>query len=148
MSTAIRRSLPLAISVVVAGGLLFVVARSCVGAASFNYDGHWKGNRNLVSPDANPYILHTVGAVELTIKDNRFDLIEKGIPSSGPVEYLGNHIELHTDSIMLRGIDRASPEVVKDHPDVTVTPQPDGTLLYDNPAAVDHKPLKLIREKK
>jgi hypothetical protein len=103
------------------------------------------GNRNLTLPDTDKYTAYTIGRVTLKITDNKFEATEMGVPISGSVSYEGKKARLQIEKLMLLPLAR---DAAKDHPDIDVTPQPDGTLLYDNPRAVDHKPLALKRQTK
>ncbi|HVT13032.1 MAG TPA: hypothetical protein VHE55_12275 [Fimbriimonadaceae bacterium] len=115
------------------------------GGPEFQYNGSWKGNRNLKLSNVDRYTTYTLGDVSLTIKDNKFDLTEEGIPTSGSVSYAGSHIELHTQYIMNVSIAHEGGDADSNHPTIVVTPQKDGTLLLDDPRAPDGKPVALKR---
>lgn len=127
-----------------APALVLVAIVGC-GGPEFRYNGSWKGNRNLNLPNVDRYTAYTAGDVRLTIKDNKFDLSESGIPTSGDVSYVGDHIELTTKFIMNVSIAHEGADADKKHPEITVTPQKDGTLLFDDPMAPDGKPVALTR---
>lgn len=125
---------------------LVLLALAGCGGPQFQYNGSWKGNRNLNLPDVDRYTAYTAGDVHLTIRDNKFDLSESGIPTSGEVSYEGDHIALRTKFIMNVSIAHEGADADKKHPEITVTPQKDGTLLFDDPMAPNGKPLKLARQ--
>ena len=90
---------------------------------------------------------YTLGWVQLTIKDDKFDMIDRGIPTGGTIEYSNKGIILHTDSLVMLPISHGGPNAKKAHPDIFITPQEDGTLKFDDPMAVDQKSLLLTRDK-
>jgi hypothetical protein len=126
-------------------GVVTLLAFSCAAGPPFNYNGEWMGNRNLTGPNAT--LAYTYGRVTVTIKDNKFDATSAGVPVGGKVSFEGDHIVLHTETYFGQPLSHASEEAVKNHPDVTVKPQMDGTILYLDPAAADGKPLVLKRTK-
>jgi len=87
-----------------------------------------------------------MGRVTLKIKDNKFEMTDKGMPTGGSIRYQGGGIVLQTESLMGLPISR-SPGAGKAHPDITVTPQRDGTLLLSDPMAIDGKQVQLERQK-
>jgi hypothetical protein len=135
VSTAIRRSLPFV------AGLIALSLASCKGG--FKYDGIWTGSRKLTLPGQDQMMATTLGRVTLSITENRFKLSEASIPTEGRIDYRGDHIELTTDTLIEHPL--AGPEVAAQHPTIVVTPQPDGTLLFDNPKSIDGKTVFLVR---
>lgn len=107
------------------------------------YDGTWAGNRNLSRPDIDKYLANTLGSVTLRIHDNTFDLSEASVPIGGNVSFKGDHIELNPTTYISHPI---APSQKAGHPMITVTPQKDGSLLLDNPVAIDGKPVRLVRK--
>ncbi|HWA83894.1 MAG TPA: hypothetical protein VG820_10690 [Fimbriimonadaceae bacterium] len=127
------------------GPILLLALIGC-GGPEFQYNGAWRGNRNLQLPNVDRYTAYTAGDVTLTIKDNKFDLTEAGIPTSGDVAYSGSHIELHTKYIMNVSIAHEGADADQNHPTIVVVPQKDGTLLFEDPRAPDGKPVALKRQ--
>jgi hypothetical protein len=116
--------------------------------AHFDYDGKWVGNRNLDRPDLDKVMRYTAGRVTLDIQSQRFVLTQAGVPTGGEVVYQGDHLELITKTYMDRPLEMAGKDADRMHPTITVTPQEDGSLVLDDPMAIDGKPVKLTREKK
>jgi hypothetical protein len=127
--------------------LLAYVLAGCGSASHFEYDGNWVGNRNLDRPDLNEVMRYTAGRVTLNIHGQRFELTQAGVPTGGEVVYAGDHLELNTKTYFGQGLEKAGKDAEKMHPTITVTPQTDGSLLFDDPMAIDGKPIKLTREK-
>jgi hypothetical protein len=128
--------------------LACVLSIGCSGEPKFIYIGTWHGNRNLTLPEADRYTAKSLGEVTLVIKDNgRFELNEMGIPSKGEVDFSPDHAELHIKEFMQRPVEARGANAEKEHPDIKLTPQEDGSLLFDNPVAVDGKPLGLNKIK-
>lgn len=123
-----------------------LVALSCLQGPRFSYNGSWEGHRKL-PPGPNLYADNTIGTVTLKITDNRFQLTSEGVPTSGTMGSTGDHVVLHRDTVMGLPMSHAGPNGALAYPDIRVTPQPDGTLLFDDPKAIDGKPLKLSRAK-
>jgi hypothetical protein len=125
-----------------------VIATLVVGCGpSFNYNGEWRGNRNLNMPEATKEIAFTLGRVVLTIKDNRFDLNSGGAPTTGSISYGSDGATLHPEMWMGQPLSRQPPEVQQAHPDLQIKAQGDA-LMFDDPMAIDHKALKLVRTTK
>jgi hypothetical protein len=103
------------------------------------------GNRNLAGP--NPEIAYTLGRVTLTIKDNHFDSTSGGLPTGGSVIYEGGHAVLHAETIAGVPLSHAGSQAEKSHPDIIVRPQRGGMLSFEDPRALDDKPLILKRTK-
>ena len=122
-------------------------ATGCNSKPKFIYDGSWHGNRNLTLPDTDRYTATTIGDVSLSVKETRYELSEMGIATAGNVVYKGDHVELQPTELMERPLNRQSPDAARAHPDIKITPQPDGSILFDNPAAVDGKPVGLNKVK-
>lgn len=136
------------LAVALGAAVLILLAKSCATGPGFDYNGTWEGNRRLSNPGADPDALYTLGWVQLTIKDSRFNLLEGGMATGGPVRFEGDHIVLHRETILNnQPIGRAGPDAEKKYPDISVTPQKDATLLFSNPAAIDGKPVVLMRKK-
>lgn len=119
-----------------------------MGGPRFNYGGDWIGNRNLDLPGTDKYTALTLSQVTLNVKGNRFIRTEAGMVYGGSIDYTGDHIELHTDSFMDRPLKEQGADAEKMHPAIKVTPQKDGTLLFDDPRALDGKPVVLKRKGK
>jgi hypothetical protein len=145
VSTAIRRSLPFALAGIAVAAVIGMIAYARTVGPSFDYNGDWIGNRNLSGP--NPEIAYTLGRVTLSVKDNHFESTSGGFPTDGSVSYEGDHIVLHTERVIGVPVSHASTDAAKNHPDVIVSPRKDGTLLFQDPMALDGKPVALKRTK-
>lgn len=124
--------------------LLILAAAGC-GSSGFDYNGKWTGNRNLNRPDLDDVIRYTAGKVDLDIHDNRFTMIQMGIPVGGEVNRQGDHLELIAKTYMNQPLSAAGGDAEKMHPPIKVTAQKDGTLLVDDPMAIDGKTVVLKR---
>lgn len=91
-------------------------------------------------------VRYTAGRVTLKVQGNKFEKTEAGIPTGGEVTYRTGYIELRTNSFMKLPLEAQGKDADKMHPVITVTPQPDGTLLLDDPRSVDGKAVKLERQ--
>ena len=132
---------------VVAAILVWILVASLRTHTSFDYNGQWTGNRHLI-PGEDRYATYTLGQVDLKIQDEKFDLVDAGLPTSGKIDYEGDHIVLHTDSVLNLPLSHGGPNAAQAHPDIVMKGNADGTLTFDDPAAVDHKPLVLKRKPK
>ena len=128
------------------GCALLLAGCGCGSGPKFIYDGEWHGNRNLTLPDTPPDIAKSAGDVNLIIRDRRYELSEAGIPTTGEVVHADGHAVLHPKEVMMRPIPTDEKEKAK-YPDIKITPQEDGSLLFDNPAASHLKPLGLNKVK-
>lgn len=116
------------------------------GGRSFDYNGDWQGNRNLNLPDQPASIAYTIGRVTLAIKDNRFQLTEAAIPSSGSIGYSGDGAELLVERRFDVPLERSGDAKLYERK-IRIRPQADGSLLYEDPLAPDGKPVKLTRRR-
>ncbi len=67
----------------------------------YQWDGQWSGNRNYpVKTGDNPVVAHTLGKVDLTLKDGRYELFEGGIPRSGVFDRGGATLKLTSTLVM------------------------------------------------
>jgi hypothetical protein len=86
--------------------------------------------------------------VNLVIRDGHFDLTEAGTPpTAGKVIAEDGHVLLETTHIANQPLEVASQNAAKEHPIIKLTPQEDGSLLFDNPVAIDGKPVGLNKIK-
>src|SRR5688500_10319750 len=114
--------------------LIAVLVLGCSGSKSFKYEGEWMGNRNIpASPDMPETVRYTAGRVTLTIKESKFEMTQAGVPTGGEVAYHPDHVELTTKTYMERPIDHQGKDAHLMHPIIHVTPQPDGSILVDDP---------------
>ncbi len=128
-----------------AAAILAVVVVSLLAGPRFHYDGEWEGHRPLpAGPD--PYATYTAGWVVLKIRGTRFDLTTAGVPLGGYTTSAGNGLILHIQTIMNLPLSREGSDAEANHPDISVKPQPDGTLSFDDPKAVDGKLVVLKRK--
>ena len=108
-------------------------------APEFNWEGNWSGRREVQGkPGSDPGIIETLRQVKLTIKGDSFELIEEGMPRSGPVRVSGRTAHLETAAVLGR-----TPQ--KSYPDVVLTANEDGTLTLKDPLR-ENEPVQLKRE--
>jgi hypothetical protein len=120
----------------------------CGCGHSFNFVGRWLGNRNLKpKPGQDPRVIYTIGRVELWVEDNgRFKLSEGGVPKDGTIHYRDNKAFLRATSIFMVPMEQASKPIQDKNVEMILTPQPDGTILFEDPGDTFNKPVKLNRE--
>ena len=112
-----------------------VAALSCLSSPGFNFEGEWEGHRQLDRPGVNPAAVYTLGWVVLKVRGSRFELESGGMPSTGTITGGGNQIVLHTDSFMQKPLEMQAGNPDKNHPEIRVTGQADGTVLFDDPSS-------------
>jgi hypothetical protein len=108
--------------------------------STFDYEGEWMGNRKLDRPDLDEVMRYTLGRVTLSVKDRHFELSSAGVPTAGKIDFTPDHAELTIDTTFERPAERQ-------HPKIKLTPQPDGSVVLDDPESIDSKPVKLVRQK-
>jgi hypothetical protein len=105
----------------------------------FKWEGEWRGTRNVqVQPGTDPSIAETLRQVKLRINGGSFELIEEGMPRSGPVRFSGQTAYLETAAVLGR-------QPQKPVPEITLTANQDGTLTLVDPLK-ENEPVQLKRE--
>ncbi len=121
---------------------LLLAAWSC--GPTFNYEGRWTGNRDIAVPKGEDKILyHSLGKVTLTIRNDTFEMTNSEVPIGGHIQWRSGAIDLTPEILMkvpLPGREKAK------HPAIKATPQTDGSLKIEDPAAIDGRPVILRRE--
>jgi hypothetical protein len=133
-------------SISAAGLVLLVLLPSGCGP-QFNFDGTWKGNRNLpIKNGENPGVVRTLGQVTLTIEGSRFKLAEMGIPMDGSFTVRDGKGFLKIESRAGTPIDKEPAEIQKQMKEIELTPRKDGKLDYFDPGGFFDSPVTLTRE--
>ena len=117
---------------------------------SFNFNGTWKGNRNLaVKPGENPFALKTMGQVTLIVDRIGFKLVEAGIPMEGTFRTENGKGYLKIESRLGTPITREPPEIQDQFKaEIVLTPRKDGKLDFFDPANTFFpEPVPLVRER-
>lgn len=84
-------------------------------------------------------MLDQVSQFKLSIQpDGTFTAEDAGLPESGSWQVVKDHAEFSVQKVMGQPVDGAN-----NKPLITVTPQPDGTLLWKDPAGFDPDGLTL-----
>jgi hypothetical protein len=116
--------------------IVVLVALSC--GSSTNWQGEWIGERQVQArPGADPMVVLTLKQVKLTIKDSSYELIQEGIPRSGPIRTSGKNATLIAAAV-------AGREPTQAIPDTELTFNEDGTITLLDPAA-PNEPVVLSR---
>jgi hypothetical protein len=115
-----------------AATLLILITLIAACGPRFNWQGTWVGERPLgeIPPGVEPAAARTLSRIQVTIRDNnRFELIEAGVPIEGSVRFRGRDAVLSPELVLGRPL-RESPGAENVHRDILLEPQPDGTVLY------------------
>jgi hypothetical protein len=126
----------------------FLLSLACSGS-SFNFEGKWSGKRSLPNNEKgeNP-ILNTIAKVDLDLKPSgRFTLLEGGIPKEGTYRTEAKKAFLKVDTFMDRPIEDQGKVAVDMNKEIELVAQPDGSLLFNDPAGLDPQIVRLERQK-
>lgn len=137
------------VRIISVAALLALVLVLVTCGSGFNFDGTWKGNRNLPPlPDEQLGLSRTLGEVELKIEAGRFELQETSIPFRGTVRYEDGKAILTIDTRFDTPVEKEPKEIQEQIREIVITPREDGKVEYVNPASAFPEPLALEREVK
>lgn len=103
-----------------------------------DWQGAWAGERSVnARPSADPIVVLTMKQVKLTIKDGSYELIQEGIPRTGPIRTSGNKATLIAAAV-------AGREPTQSIPDAQLTFNEDGSITLVDPSHQD-EPVRLVR---
>jgi hypothetical protein len=132
-----------AMSRIISTALLLAMVLAC-GPPRFAWEGTWRGNRDLEgAPGEDATIAYSLGRVEVVIRGDRFEASDGGIPKTGFVRARGNEATLRILTIFNRDIAKMPDQVRKEHPDMILHAQEDGSVLFVSPAAFGGEPVRL-----
>ena len=103
-----------------------------------DWQGTWVGERQVqAKPGADPIVVLTMKQVQLTIKDGSYELIQEGIPRSGPIRTSGKTATLVAAAV-------AGREPTQSIPDAKLTFNEDGSITLIDPS-LEEEPVTLLR---
>lgn len=123
----------------------------CIGCApTFNWQGQWRGERNLPTPPGgDPSVGKTLGRVDLEIDaGGTFTLIEAGIPKTGKIRTSGMTATLTVEHIAGRPIARLGEGIVKANLPIKLEATREGTILFVDPGGFFAEAVTLQRQAK
>jgi hypothetical protein len=125
--------------------LLLLTASGCSPTKPFF--GSWIAHRSVNRPPAMSRGAYDT-ASELTVKitPDGFTMVDAGEEKTGTVEYTHGIAYLHVTTIMGQLMDRQDEQTQRRNVPIRLTPQPDGTLIYYDPAGFDQNGLVLKRD--
>jgi hypothetical protein len=90
-------------------------------------------------PGSDPTIVRTLSKIRLEIQPGgRFTMIDAGMGKAGDIRYADGKALLKVRTML----GQEAPEA----PEIALTPQDDGTLVYDDPAGFETAPVIMKRE--
>ncbi|HMS54483.1 MAG TPA: hypothetical protein PKA27_03705 [Fimbriimonadaceae bacterium] len=107
----------------------------------FPYQGHWRGSRNIPSPDeASRDIAYQLGKVDLVVKPNgMFDLVEGGLPKSGRTRVENGVLKLIVTHVVDQPLPPEREQVIE------VRASDKDTVVFTDKAGIDPNPVTLKR---
>ena len=115
----------------------------CSGTAS--WEGSWHGRRELSGIKEITPASRTLGEVRLNINPRQqFTLVDASMPKAGTYRIKDGVLLLQVEEVAGRPL--AASGDLKLNPEIALERQPDGSLLFKDPAAFDKKPIRLVRE--
>lgn len=129
-----------------AAGMFALVLCLLGCGGGFNWQGEWKGNRNLKpAKDENPGVTTTLGQVNLKIDSVGFKLTEAGIPYEGTVRFDDGKAYLKVETRM--GVSMANePKEIQDQmKEIVLTSRSDGKVDFYDPGGFFTEPVTLER---
>jgi len=98
------------------------------------------------SPGTAPYVMFTINTIKLEIMPNgRFALQDMGVPKSGNVSVQGDKAILTVTQVAGKSMELQSVATKDSTGPIEITGQPDQTLIYSDPKAMDPSPVRLKR---
>ncbi len=121
--------------------LALLVIPGC-GGSGHAWKGTWSGDREgLILPDKDDDVIaRALKRVEIKLLgDGRFEMTEMGIPLKGSYSLNGDVAKLKIRSRFDREVDPNMPELI-------LTWQADGSILYEDPGGNYPEPVKMTKE--